>query len=419
MDTNVKVKEESTDLNQTTQEDSIEYKSGGFNRWGVNVENDSRISRHSSVYNDFKDLEEPKNSAEEEVLNPVSAGELASSVKPEDTSNYTENSVEVESNDAHQEDSSESEDTVDNFAYYVAKQMIEEGALPNFDDVDKDITFEDIYETYKESASEIVMSEVMSKVDSSLKSAGVTEENIVLLQAIQNGVPLDELYEVNKYQKYSSLDEDTDDDKKLEVIKEWYKSRNLSEKEIKRNLEAIELSDEIGSEFNDAKNFFSDTIQRYAEAQKQIAIQEMQQRMAIQQMNEQILYNAVNQGILSGEKLTKEQSRQIYNDIYEKSRVYDVNGGKVYLSPFEEYLYKLNNDFEFQLLNYKNFRWRNNEIDILKAKAEEETEKDYLEAFKKSQIKSASKSSLKRNTSSNKDGFNVYKNETGGRTFEF
>lgn len=414
MDSNAQEKETNVDVAQVVQEDSIEYKSGGFNRWGVNVENDSRSSRHSSIFNEFKDSEELSENTDGSNIDPISAGALASSTFSEETpKTYEEDQSSTEDSDQ------QGEETVDNFAYYVAKQMIEEGALPNFDDVDEDITFEDIYETYKETASELVMKDVMNKVQTSLQTAGVTEENIVLLQAIQNGVPMDELYEVNKYQKYSILDEEAEEDKKLEVIKEWYKSRNLSEKEIRRNLDAIELSDEIDSEFSDAKRFFAETIENYSRAQRQIALEEMEKRKAIQQMNEQILYNAVNQGVLAGEKLTKEQSKQIYKDIYEKSKVYNVDGQKVYLSPFEEYLYRINNDFEFQLLNYKNFAWRGSEIDILKARAEEETEKDYLEAFKKAQLKSSSKSSIKKNTQSKKDGFTVYTNETGGRTFEF
>jgi hypothetical protein len=414
MDKNVQEKENNVDVAQVIQEDSIEYKSGGFNRWGVNVENDSRSSRHSSIFNDFKESEESAENTEEDNLTPASAGELASTTFSENIPKTTQ----VEETTSVEPEPSE-EESSDNFAYYVAKQMIEEGALPNFDDVDKDITFEDIYESYKETASELVMRDVMEKVQASLNTAGVTEENIVLLQAIQNGVPMDELYEVNKYQKYSSLDDYAEEDKKLEVIKEWYKSRNLSEKEIRRNLDAIELSDEIDSEFSDAKKFFADTIDNYSKAQRQIAMQEMEGRKAIQQMNEQILYNAVNQGVLAGEKLTKEQSKQIYKDIYEKSRVYNVDGEKVYLSPFEEYLYRINNDFEFQLLNYKNFAWRGSEIDVLRARAEEETEKDYLEAFKKAQLKSSSKASIKKNTQTQKDGYTVYTNETGGRTFEF
>lgn len=392
-----------------TQDDSsIEYKSGGFNRWGVNVETDSRSSRHSSL---LLDTEEETSSDDNNEQNNVDS-ESDSIV--ESAPVYQPNSeAEVD------ETSNDDEDQSENFAYYVAKQMIKEGALPNFDDVEKDVTFEDIYESYKEATSEQVVTEVMSNVEATLKSAGVTQENIVLLQAIENGVPLDELYEVSRYQKYSSLDESSDEEKKLEVIKEWYKSRNLSEKEIRRNLDAIEISDEVDSEFNDAKEFFSETIGKYHEAQRQIALQEMEQRKAMQRANEQVLFNAVNQGILAGERLSSDQSKQLYKDIYEKSIPYDVNGNQVYLSPFEEFLYKINNDFEFQLLNFKNFRWRGKEMDIFKAKASEEAERDYLEAFKNAQLKSSSKGSIKKKNQVTKDGVTVYTNETGGRTFEF
>jgi len=392
----------------TQEESSIEYKSGGFNRWGVNVETDSRSSRHSSIImND--DSQADLETVKETLADLVETAPVREEAAP----------LPTDAPSQVDEDNNDEEGTSENFAYYVAKQMIKEGALPNYDDVDEDITFEDIYEGYKEAASEQITSEILNNVQNQLKSSGVTDENIVLLQAIENGVPLDELYEVNRYQKYSSLDESTDEGKKLEVIKEWYKSRNLSDKEIRRNLDAIEISDEIDSEFNDAKQFFAETLDKYHEVQKQYAAQEMQQRRAIQQMNEQILYKAINQGVLANEKLTSEQSRQLQRDIYEKNISYNIDGNNVYLSPFEEFLYKINNDFEFQLLNFKNFKWRGKEVELMKVQAKDEAERDYLEAFKKAQIKSASKGSIKRKNETVKDGMTVYTNETGGRTFEF
>lgn len=403
MESTIVEQQKNVDTAQEVIEDSsIEYKSGGFNRWGVNVESDSRSNR-TSQFIDEALIESDSNDQSEE--------EVAPSTNQSVPSNSNE---EVDS-----ESTSTDEPAVDNFAYYVAKQMIEEGALPPFEQVDEDITFEDIYENYKAVAQEQVKSQVLSEIQTTLASAGVTDENIVLLQAIQNGVPLDELYEVDKYQKYAGLDEEASEDRKLEVIKDWYRSRNLSEREIARNLDAIEMSDEIDTEFNDAKNFFSKTIEEYHNAQRQMALAELEQRKVIQQRNEQILNAAITQGLLAGEKLTSEQSRQIQSDIYERTKHYKIDNQDVYLSPFEEFLYLINNDFEFQLYNYKNYRFRNSQSEIMKQQAREEAEKDYLEAYKKAQGKSALKGSVKRKTVTTQDGLTGYINETGGRTFEF
>jgi hypothetical protein len=384
------------------EESSIEYKSGGFNRWGVNVESDSRSSRLSPIIDETL-IEDNSDDTSDEGVVPDANQSVAS----------TGNDETDEAGKAQEEPE------IDNFAYYVAKQMIEEGALPPFEQVDEDITFEDIYENYKAVAQEQVKTQVLSEIQNTLASAGVTDENIVLLQAIQNGVPLDELYEVDKYQKYAGLDEESSEDRKLEVIKDWYRSRNLSEKEIARNLDAIELSDEIDDEFNEAKVFFAKTIEEYHNAQRQMALAELEQRKVIQQRNEQILNAAITQGVLAGEKLTSDQSRQIQTDIYERSKHYKIDNQDVYLSPFEEFLYLMNNDFEFQLFNYKNYRFRNSQSEVMKQQAREEAEKDYLEAYKKAQGKSASKGSIRRKAVTTQDGLTGYINETGGRTFEF
>lgn len=391
---------------ETIEDSSVEYKSGGFNRWGVNVENESRTSRLYPIVDETL------------VDNPdESENEPNQDVQP-DNQEVSQDVVEQNVSGEEQPEAGDSEE-VDNFAYYVAKQMIEEGALPYFDDVDKDITFEDIYENYKNVAQEQVKSQVLAEVQTTLASAGVTDDNIVLLQAIQNGVPLDELYEVNRYQKYASLDEASEDERKLEVIKDWYKARNLSEREITRNLDAIEISDEIDTEFNDAKNFFAKTIEEYHNAQREMALKELEQRALIQQRNEQILNTAITQGILAGERLSSEQSRQIQNDIYQRSKKYNIDGQEVNLTPFEEFIYLMNNDFEFQLLNYKNFKFKGSESEMLKQQAKEQSDKDYLEAYKKAQGKASLKGSLKRKAVTTQDGLTGYINETGGRTFEF
>src|SRR5690606_38580305 len=126
-------------------------------------------------------------------------------------------------------------------------------------EIGKDISFGDIYENYKTKLEPKVKEQVLSEVQNHLTQAGITDENIIMLQAIQNGVPLDELYVVNRYKKYATVDaNEVDTDKKTEVIREWYLTRQLSEKEIKRNLEAIEINDEIDGEFAEAQTFFNE-----------------------------------------------------------------------------------------------------------------------------------------------------------------
>ena len=286
------------------------------------------------------------------------------------------------------------------------------------EDIGADISFGDIYENYKTSLEPRVKEQVLADVQNHLTQAGITDDNIIMLQAIQNGVPLDELYVVNRYKKYSTVDPDeVDSSKKTEVIKEWYVSRNLSEKEIKRNLEAIEVNDEVDTEFEEARAFFGETVKNYEAQQREISLENLRQNQAIQQRNQQIVDKAIKMGDIYGEKITSIQSKEIEADIFQKSIAIQGPEGPIPVSPFEEFMYKLNNDLEFQLLQYKIHKYRGKEEQIIKEKVAEETEKDFLNAWKKQQSKSASKSSLKRNETTDSGG-TVSRTTSGGFRFE-
>ena len=81
-------------------------------------------------------------------------------------------------------------------------------------------------------------------------------------------------------------------------------------------------------------------------------------------------------------------------------------------------MYRLNNDLEFQLLQYKNFKYKGKEAEIIKEQVKEETEKDFLAAWKKSQNKSSSKSSIKRGEQAT-GGTTTTRTSTGGFNMEF
>ena len=393
----------------TTEESTVEFKPGGYNKWDPSSKPEQLKPQLNPLFGDFQDEpeDEPENGSDE----PENQDTPNSFDNPE---GGTEDTPEgAEDQPAAEEETEE----IDNPAYFIAKQLASEGVVA-LEDIGADISFGDIYENYKTSLEPRVKEQVLADVQNHLTQAGITDDNIIMLQAIQNGVPLDELYVVNRYKKYSTVDPDeVDSSKKTEVIKEWYVSRNLSEKEIKRNLEAIEVNDEVDTEFEEARAFFGETVKNYEAQQREISLENLRQNQAIQQRNQQILDKAIKMGDIYGEKITSIQSKEIEADIFQKSIAIQGPEGPIPVSPFEEFMYKLNNDLEFQLLQYKIHKYRGKEEQIIKEKVAEETEKDFLNAWKKQQSKSASKSSLKRNETTDSGG-TVSRTTSGGFRFE-
>ena len=393
----------------TTEESTVEFKPGGYNKWDPSSKPEQLKPQLNPLFGDFQDEpeDEPENGSDE----PENQDTPNSFDNPE---GGTEDTPEgAEDQPAAEEETEE----IDNPAYFIAKQLASEGVVA-LEDIGADISFGDIYENYKTSLEPRVKEQVLADVQNHLTQAGITDDNIIMLQAIQNGVPLDELYVVNRYKKYATVDPDeVDSSKKTEVIKEWYLSRNLSEKEIKRNLEAIEVNDEVDTEFEEARVFFGETVKNYEAQQREISLENLRQNQAIQQRNQQILDKAIKMGDIYGEKITSIQSKEIEADIFQKSIAIQGPEGPIPVSPFEEFMYKLNNDLEFQLLQYKIHKYRGKEEQIIKEKVAEETEKDFLNAWKKQQSKSASKSSLKRNETTDSGG-TVSRTTSGGFRFE-
>lgn len=399
---------------------SFEVKVGGYNRWADGAHTQVVKPAINPLFGDFEETQE-ENGGEENQTDPNLVNEdgvpnLSGQAPP----NTPDDDEEDEETDEEGQEGSEEGggEEIDNPAYFIAQQLVADGVVA-LEDIDKNISFNDIYSNYKESLEPQVKQAVLSEVQNTLTQAGITDENIIMLQAIQNGVPVDELYTVTRYKKYATADaEELEQDAKLQVVKEWYALRNLSEKEIKRNLEAIDVNDEVDAEFEEAQKSFGTIVTDYEKQQREISLENLRRNQEIQKRNEAILDKVINMGQIYEDKITSAQSKEIKDDIYNRTKQIQTEEGVLPVSPFEEFMYRLNNDLEFQLLQYKNFKYKGKEAEIIKEQVKEETEKDFLAAWKKSQNKSSSKSSIKRGEQAT-GGATTTRTPTGGFNMEF
>jgi hypothetical protein len=314
------------------------------------------------------------------------------------------------------EENNEDVPSLDNPVFFIAKQAIADGLLPDDVDIPEDVGIDFLYEKYKEAIVPIAQQRALEEAERKLQSAGIKDEHISLLQAIENDTPIDEIYEITKYKKYASAEID-DEDEKLKIISTWYDKRGLSEKEKKRNLDAITLDDEIDSEFEEARKFFGQVVENFEENQIQILNMKQQQEQEIQRRNSEILHRLTSNYQIGEEKLSKSDAEYVASAIYSKNPI--QIGNEVYnLSPYEQFYYALNNDFEFSLRVFKEFLLSDKKTERIKSQVRDEVESDWLAAYNKAQKKSSSTTSVKRKEVETK-GPKIIPTETGGTYMEF
>lgn len=313
----------------------------------------------------------------------------------------------------------------ENPVFFLTRQAIADGLieLDEGEDIPEDVDLGFVYNKYVESIRPKAEQAIYEEVNQRLQSAGIKDEHLPLLQAIENGVPVDDLYVVSRYQKYANVSpDDLESGKKIDIIREWYTERGLTDKEIKRQLEAIDINDEVDSELQEAQQFFAQTVQGFAEQQRQIAIQEQRAAEDLQKRNLQIVNQVIETKEVLGDKFTDTQVKELKNYIFQRDRYMNVNGQQVPASAYEEFIYRINNDLAYALRAFKRDTFREKDLEVMKEVAEEEANKDFINAYKKVQNKNSSKTSLKRDDSVDaKDqyGRTIRKTSTGGTIMEF
>lgn len=357
-------------------DNSFEFTGGSINPWqtGVYSPKVTVVETSDDKPNEYTDDNDPVNLNQEPITEKVIA-DLSDE-------NDGDDDEEVPSENIH--------------AVITAKKLKEEGWL-NVEELPEDIDYPQIYELFKDSARERLLQEVQTEVEQQLASAGINEQNLSILSALENGVPLDEVSQVSRFKKYITLkSDDQPEDKKMAVIRERYMSIGLKEKDLERQLTAIEQSGEIDEAFEESQQFFKGVVSEFDKSQILMAQQLRERDLEIKRKNQEILDKAVRQGELGNQKLTAEEQKDLHKSIIDRSVVREVDGTKYSFSPFEEFLYLMNNDFEFQLLQFKNYKFKNKADVMDKVKRAEVANKDDWDAVRKAQEADKQKRSLKR-----------------------
>ena len=301
--------------------------------------------------------------------------DVLDSLKKED-SVETKEEVEVESNKG---------DSLGDVYSRVAEQMKTDGYLLPDVEVPENATGDQVYNLYVEAnkakLQEQVATATRTEVLTTLEKMGVNESDIQYAMAIRGGADPSELGQYVQYEKYATIDtDDAESDQMLDVISRGMRDRGYSDERVKRITESLEISgeDSIREEFKEYQKEFKTKHDSFIQQKAQVAAQRAQQEADDLKANTDYLEGVFREKSIREEPLSDTQLEDIRSSIFEKNAVVEVEGKKYTTSEWNKFLIEDLKDFKTQMYLFKILKYRGEELEGVKRKAKDLSDKDFM-----------------------------------------
>ena len=302
--------------------------------------------------------------------------EVLDSLPKKDSVETKEEKVEVESNKG---------DSLGDVYSRVAEQMKTDGYLLPDVEVPENATGDQVYNLYVEAnkakLQEQVATATRTEVLTTLEKMGVNESDIQYAMAIRGGADPSELGQYVQYEKYATIDpNDAESDEMLDVISKGMKDRGYSDERVKRITESLEISgeDSIREEFKEYQKEFKNKHDSFIQQKAQVAAQKAQQESEDLKANTDYLEGVFREKSIREEPLSDTQLEDIRSSIFEKNAVVEVEGKKYTTSEWNKFLIEDLKDFKTQMYLFKILKYRGEELEGVKRKAKDLSDKDFM-----------------------------------------
>ena len=307
----------------------------------------------------------------------------------DDTEAETEEGEESEESEEEEEEESDENDSDDVNPYYaLAQSLIKDGFLSEEADIDDEIGGAELKDLYKSSIEQKAYDEIRAEVLEDLNTEGVNENTILYARAIQSGIDISQLNAAARIERYASVNvESISADDRVRLVKEWHKDRKLSDEESKKLLEDVEIDegDEGVTKLAEkAKEYYKNQFKDYRENQSKLLDESRIAQKKARVESEKKVNSMLTKREIRGEKITKDQAKEIKNAIYNKTEKVEVDGQTYNVTEFQKFLHKMNRDEETQLLMFKKFKYLETDRQTIKKEVKGEVEDDFLQGYKKS-----------------------------------
>lgn len=282
-----------------------------------------------------------------------------------------------------EEDTSPSPE-LDKLYYNVARQMKEDGYIPEDVEITEDIDGNTAYSLYLQGAEKRVEEQVQVRTNQalqSLKDSGINEQHLGMAMALAAGTDPALLYENTTYARYAELStEDTPQEEKIQVIKRGLELGGLASDKAEKYISTLEIEgdDAIDAEFEDYKEKFKEKHDAYLEQEVIKANQRKQTLEAQQKANNDFFNNVIATSSINDEPLSPTQLEDIQEGLLVANQVVERGGQQFRATDFEKFLVDIQDDFKTQLYLYKIFKYRGEELEGVEAKAKDKATKDFM-----------------------------------------
>lgn len=293
-------------------------------------------------------VEQVEEVLEEEEETPTPEDDKVEEVPPVEKTGEEEEVVEEE-----ETPEKPNEDTLQarkDLALFASDIFKEDGyELFSEEELEGDITILDVGSKYKERLREDLTPIVQQEILEDFERKGYNEETLQYAKLIQSGVDVNLVSDINRYDVLSKLKDDIAEDTKLKVIKEDLIEKGTSERNIARIMEGIEVNETLDEDFKDARQSFKKRRDELFETKTREAQEAEQHQEKLRQDNLKRVEKILTSGEVKSTKLDKSQVGTLRKSLFEKTVDFKHENKVHKITPFQEFLYNLNNDVEFQL----------------------------------------------------------------------
>ena len=270
-----------------------------------------------------------------------------------------------------------------NALFFLAKQLQEDGVLPESFEINESITYADIYSEFRDNIESPLTESVKEEVYAALREQGINEHDLSMAKALRAGISPNLLYEAGRYEYYSSIDlKETADEVKKQLIEKMWVDKNYGAREIERLKDAIEIDESLDEDAQTAQEYFAAKYAEFEKNSKKSQAQQEQFRAELAADQKRKVRNIFSSKILLGDKLTDNQVKVLEKSWTEATEVAEVQGQNYKVTSFQKFLLEFNNDVETQLFAFKKYMFRGRDEEELQQVSKSEVEEELMRTLK-------------------------------------
>lgn len=267
--------------------------------------------------------------------------------------------------------------------FFLANQLKSDGYFDQEFTPDKKITGRALYDAVAENLKKQIEPKIKETVFAELQEQGVTQEDLQMARLIRSGVDVNVLQnKVAIYERLSTYNKDAEEPVKEAAVRWMYAEKGYGEKETNRIIEAAKTEGELEDLYKASTAFADQGYKHFVQEQTNQA--ELQRKAYKEQVerNNNLIRQKLEAQEIYGDKIDKQQAKEIDRAIYENSEIVEIDGQKYNVSEFKKFLFDFEQNPELRVWAFKKHKYRDVDLGQVKKEAKKEAEKDFLSVWK-------------------------------------